>query len=145
MKALATTWQFTSSANLTVGNNTQSTTAVDMQGFEGLAVYMRTGVITAAGAGITFKLQHSDTLVGTDFVDVPADQFTGSIAAVDNDADDTVLKAGALEYLGNKRYVRAQAVGSASANGILHLMFIRHSPTSVSGPMAATFALTATT
>lgn len=133
------------SANLTVGNNTQSSALADMLGYQALEVFANTNAITAAGGGITFKLQHSDTTVAASFVDVPAGQFTGTIAAVAADADDDSLRAGSLSYLGNKRYVRAQAVGSASANGILFFVFQRAKPSSASAPVTKAFTLTAAT
>jgi hypothetical protein len=132
------------SANLTVGNNTQSTAACDMSGFESLTVVANTNTVTAFGAGITFKLQHSNTLVGTDFVDVPAAEIIGSATPVAADTDDDVLR-GTIGYVGKRRYVRAQAVGSASANAAVNFFFIRGTNSTVSAPVASTFTLTATT
>jgi hypothetical protein len=132
------------SANLTVGNNTQSTAACDMAGFESLTVVANTNTVTAFGAGISFKLQHSDTLVGTDFADATADEIIGSADAVSADTQDDVIR-GTIGYRGKKRYVRAQAVGSASANASVNFFFIRGNNSTVSAPVASTFTLTATT
>ena len=115
---------FTRAANLTVGNNTQNSALIDMQGWSALTVLVQTGVITAAGGGITFKLQHSDTTVGTDFADCTAAEVIGAALPVDDDADDNLLK-GTIGYRGNKRYVRLVAVGSASANGIVNAVYVR--------------------
>jgi hypothetical protein len=105
-------------APLTVGNNTQNAALCDRQGFEALDVAIFSNTITAAGAGITFKLQHSDTTVAGDFVDVPAGQFIDKSVAVDDDGDDN-LCLGSIGYTGNLRYVRLVATGGASTNGVV--------------------------
>jgi hypothetical protein len=132
------------SANLTVGNNSQVSALVDMQGYEALEVFCNTNTITAFGAGITFKLTHSDSTVAGTFEDVPAALFNGAITAVGADTDDDKLMPGSLNYVGNKRYVRAVATGGASTNGILHFLFIRGKPTT-SQPVPKNFTLTAAT
>jgi hypothetical protein len=132
------------SANLTVANNTQSTAACDMQGYEALTVLVNTNTVTAFGAGITFKLQESDSLVAASFTDVAAGDVIGSATAVGADTDDDVLR-GTIGYRGGKRYVRAQAVGSASANAAVNFFFIRGRNSSVIAPVTGTFTLTATT
>jgi hypothetical protein len=131
------------SANLTVGNNTQSTAACDMSGFESLTVVANTNTVTAFGAGISFKLQHSNTLVGTDFVDVPAGEIVGAADAVSADTQDDVIR-GTIGYVGKRRYVRAQAVGSASANAAVNFFFVRGTNSTVSAPVPPTFLLLAT-
>lgn len=131
------------SANLTVGNNTQVTALVDMQGFSALTALVNTNTITAFGAGITFKLQHSDSTVAGTFADCTADEVIGSVTPVGADADDDRLM-GTVGYRGNKRYVRLAAVGTASTNGILNVIFAR-SRGGASQPVAPTFALTAAT
>ena len=47
---------------------------IDRRGYSSVTVYLATDAVTDAGtaAGFTMKLQHSDTTLGTDFVDVPA-------------------------------------------------------------------------
>jgi hypothetical protein len=133
---------FVRAANLTVGNNTQNSALIDMKGWEALTVLVETGTITAAGAGITFKLQHSDTTVGSDFVDCTASEVIGSVPAVTLDSEDTIA-VGTVGYRGNKRYVRLVAVGSASANGVVHAVYVRGRPHSA--PVAAIGATTAAT
>jgi hypothetical protein len=131
------------SANLTVANNTQNTALVDMQGFNALTAIVNTGTITAAGSGITFKLQHSDTTVAGSFEDVPAGQFVGTATAVTLDTQDNVC-LGSIGYVGNKRYVRLTAVGAASSNGVVFAQFVRER-SGVSSPVAGAFTLTAAT
>lgn len=131
------------SANLTVGNNTQVTALVDMQGFSALTALVNTNTITASGAGITFKLQHSDSTVAGTFGDCTADEVIGSVTPVGADTDDDRLM-GTVGYRGNKRYVRLAAVGTASTNGVLNVIFAR-SRGGAAKPVAPTFALTAAT
>jgi hypothetical protein len=134
---------FGRSANLTVGNNTQTTALVDMQGFEALTAIVNTNTITAFGAGITFKLQHSDSTAAASFVDCTAAEVIGAVDPVASDADDDKLM-GTVGYRGNKRYVRLAAVGTASTNGVLNVIFMRSRATG-SRPVAPVFALTAAT
>ena len=134
---------FTRAANLTVGNNTQNSALIDMQGWAALTVLVQTGAITAAGAGITFKLQHSDTTAAADFVDCSAAEVIGAAAPVDDDGDDNLLK-GTIGYRGNKRYVRLVAVGSASANGVVNAVYVRGRSTTTR-PVVAIGATTAAT
>jgi hypothetical protein len=137
--------QVARSANLTVGNNVQVTALVDMRGFKGLTAYVDTQTITAAGAGIAFKLQHSNSTVAGTFVDVPAAQVLGAIDPVEDDADDDKLMPGSLGYVGKLRYVRLVATGGASTNGVLKAIFVRSKNDNVTAPLASVFALTAAT
>lgn len=77
-------------------------TTVDTKGFESAMMAVNVGAIASAG-DVTLKLQHSDTDVDGDFVDVPATQLQGSVPATLEAA--TTYKQG---YLGDKRYVRAK-------------------------------------
>jgi len=133
------------SANLTVGNNAQNSALVDMKGYQGLEVFANTNTVTAAGAGISFKLQHSDSTAAGTFVDVPAAQVSGAIANITLDTEDDMLGSGSINYLGNRRYVRAVATGGASTNGVLFFIFQRGAPSSASQPVAKNFTLTAAT
>jgi hypothetical protein len=133
---------FTRAANLTVGNNTQNSALIDMKGWEALTVVIATGVVTAAGAGISFKLQHSDSTVGSTFEDVPAGEVIGSATAVSEDTDDNLIM-GTIGYRGARRYMRAVAVGSASANALVYAIFVRGR--AASSPVVAVGSTTAAT
>jgi hypothetical protein len=133
------------SANLTVGNNSQNSALVDMQGYQGLEVWANTNTVTAAGAGIAFKLQHSNSTAAGTFVDVPAALRSGAIANVTLDTEDDMFPAGSINYLGNLRYVRAVATGGASTNAVLFFVFERGAPSSASQPVTKNFTLTAAT
>ena len=77
---------------------------------------------TLAGTGgFTIKLQHSDTLVGTDFADVPAAQVLGTAPVVDDNGDDNII-AGGLGYVGAKRYVRAVLTGTANTDAVAFIV-----------------------
>lgn len=133
---------FTRAANLTVGNNTQNSALIDMKGWESLTVVCHTGAVTASGADINFKLQHSDSTATGTFVDCTADEVIGAADPVDDDADDNKIK-GTIGYRGNKRYVRLVAVGSTSANAVVFAVYVRGR--AHSRPVASVGATTAAT
>ena len=116
--------------------------AVDVRGFGGLGVYMQTGTVTVAGtAGFSARIQHSDTLVGTDFVDVPAAEREGSIAAVTADASDNITAAGGITYLGSKRYVRTVFTGTTNTNAVAQALYVLGKPhRAPTTPVGATLA-----
>jgi hypothetical protein len=136
-------FNFTRAANLTVGNNTQNSALIDTQGWEGLTVVVHTATVTASGADITFKLQHSDTTAAADFVDCTAAEVIGAADPVDDNGDDNMIK-GTIGYRGNKRYVRLVAVGSASANAVVFAEYVR-SRSGTTRPVPAVGATTAAT
>lgn len=74
--------------------------AIDLQGFDAAAVLINTGAIAGAG-NFTPKLQESDTTTAGDFTDVAATDLIGAFPAVL--AASTAYKVG---YVGRKRYVR---------------------------------------
>jgi len=92
---------------------------IDTIGFGRVAFVLATGAIVSAG-DFGAKVQHSDTTVDGDFVDVPAGFF-------DTNAPATLAAASAykLGYRGTKRYVRlayTKAGGTSialSANAVL--------------------------
>lgn len=79
---------------------TNTSAAIDLQGFESAAVIINTGAIVSAG-DFTAKLQESDTTTSGDFTDVVAANLVGSFPA--SLVADSVVKVG---YVGNKRYLR---------------------------------------
>jgi hypothetical protein len=134
---------FTRAANLTVGNNVQNSALIDMKGWSALTVLVEAETITAAGAGITFKLQHSNSTVAGTFEDCTAAEVIGAASAVTVDADDDKLM-GTIGYRGNRRYVRLVATGGASTNGVVHAVFVRGRATT-SSPVASIGTTTAAT
>lgn len=93
---------------------TNTSAAVDLASFNSAALIINTGAIVAAG-DFGIKLQHSDETGGGTFVDVPADQVSGTIPAT-LEAD----KAYKIGYAGWNRYVRtvvSKAGGTSIALG----------------------------
>lgn len=142
----------TQGANQTLsGTTANGSAAIDMQGYEALTVYLQTGTVTDAGAaaGFTAVIQHSDTLVGTDFVTCTADQLIANSAgattiAVTSDDDDDITKGG-VGYRGGKRYVRVLVTGTTGTNAVVRALFLRGKPSSTSAPVATVGATSATT
>jgi hypothetical protein len=97
---------------------------VDMKGWESLTVAAHMGAIANAGAGVTFKLQHSDAVGTGTFTDCADSEVIGSIPAISN-ANQANLTRGTIGYRGNKRYVRLVATGSASADASVIPVYIQ--------------------
>lgn len=103
---------------------TNTSAAIDLQGFESAAVIINTGAIVSAG-DFTAKLQESDTTTGGDFTDVVAANLVGSFPA--SLVADSVVKVG---YVGSKRYLRTvitQNSGTSIAAGAVILKGDAHS------------------
>ena len=79
---------------------TNTSAAIDLQGFESAAVVINTGAIVSSG-DFTAKLQESDTTTSGDFADVAAADLVGTFPA--SLEADSVVKIG---YLGDKRFLR---------------------------------------
>lgn len=103
---------------------TNTSAAIDLQGFESAAVIINTGAIVSAG-DFTAKLQESDTTTGGDFTDVVAANLVGSFPA--SLVADSVVKVG---YVGSKRYLRTVITknsGTSIAAGAVILKGDAHS------------------
>jgi hypothetical protein len=122
--------QISRGANQTLSGATPNNSrAFDIQGFGSASFYLGTNTSTAAGTdGFTMKLQHSDTLVGADFADVPAALVRGTAPVSTDNADDDIIIPGGLGYLGKKRYVRAVVTGSANTNAVVQVWCLRGRP-----------------
>jgi hypothetical protein len=130
MRDLISNNNMTRGALQTLSGTTPNNSAlIDMQGFAGLTAYLLTGTITDAGdaAGFTMKLQHSDSVVGTSFVDVPADELIGANVSVTLDTQDDLV-VGGIGYAGKNRYVRAVFTGTTGTNAIVSVLFHRGKP-----------------
>lgn len=103
---------------------TNTSAAIDLQGFESAAVIINTGAIVSAG-DFTAKLQESDTTTGGDFTDVVAANLVGSFPA--SLVADSIVKVG---YVGSKRYLRTVITknsGTSIAAGAVILKGDAHS------------------
>jgi hypothetical protein len=121
-------------------NNSQ---AFDVQGFSRARFTLQTNTVTAAGtAGFTFKLQHSDSLVGSSFADVPAAERLGTAPTIESNDDDDII-GGSVAYIGNKRYVRAVVTGTTNTNAVVHMRAVLTTPArAVVAPVGTALATT---
>jgi hypothetical protein len=134
------------------GTTPNNSALIDMQGFEALTVYLETGTVTDAGtaAGFTMKLQESDSTATGTFTDVaaanilPAKGATATTVSVTADGANGLL-AGALGYVGGKRYVRAVFTGTSGTDATVQILALRGKPSSTSAPVTAIGATTAAT
>jgi hypothetical protein len=134
------------------GTTPNNSALFDTRGYGSLTVALITGTVTDAGAaaGFTLKLQESDTTVAGDFTDVaaadilPAKSATATTISVTTDGANGII-AGALGYVGNKRYVRAVITGTAGTNATVQVKGLLGHPSSASRPVAAIGATTAAT
>ena len=79
---------------------TNTSSAIDLQGYGAALLVIATGAIVSAG-DYTAKLQESDTTTGGDFTDVAAADLLGSFSTTL--AENSVERIG---YVGSKRYLR---------------------------------------
>lgn len=134
------------------GTTPNNSALFDTRGYGSLRVSLLTGTVTDAGtaAGFTLKLQESDTTVAGDFTDVaaqdiqPARGATATTITVTTDGANGI-SAGALGYVGNKRYVRAVITGTAGTNATVQVIGLLGHPSSASAPVAAIGATVAAT
>lgn len=146
MQDILSDLNLTLGANQTLSGVTPNNSAlIDMLGYQALTAYLMTGTVTDAGdaLGFTMKLQHSDSTVAATFVDVPADNVSGTVTVTSDTADN--IAAGGVRYVGNRRYVRAVITGTTGTNAVVSVLFLRGKPSSASGPVATIGATTAAT
>jgi hypothetical protein len=101
------------------GTTPNASSWLDTLGFDAATIEVWTNTVTDAGtaAGFTATLQHSDLITAVSAVDVPAAETVGGVntVTVTSDDADNVL-AGSIGYLGNKRYIRVNYVGTSGTN-----------------------------
>ena len=100
------------------GTTPNASAWLDTRGFDENSIEVLTNTVTVAGvAGFTATLQHSDLLTDVSAVAVPAIETVNGVntVTVTSDAADNVI-AGAIGYLGNKRYIRVNYVGTSGTN-----------------------------
>jgi hypothetical protein len=113
------------------GTTPGATSWVDAREFDAVTLILATDTVTDAGAtaGFTFTVQHSDTTVAGDAAAiVAADSVNGAISlSVTADADDNKL-IGGIGYIGSKRYVRMNGVGTAGTDATVKVYGILNKP-----------------
>lgn len=121
-----------------------NTNLVDLQNYESATLAVATGTVTTAGV-ITFRLQESDSTLGSSFTDVAASDLIGNPAdlTVNADNQDDVMR-GTLGYIGTRRYLRAVITGNASTSGaaVLGLWVLGHADVNPPPAVAANIAAT---
>lgn len=102
--------------NLTLSGTTPAASSwVDMRGFDTCTLVVIANTVTDAGtsAGFTLTAQHSDLTTAASAAAIGAADAIGGTTAVtvtSDTADNT--NAGGVGYIGSKRYVRFNAVGT---------------------------------
>lgn len=118
----------------------------DTRGFDSCLIVVLTNTVTDAGAaaGITVEIQESDTTAAADATAVGDDELEGleSALSVLLDTSDNVIM-GAIAYLGDARYVRANYTGTSGTDaGVRTIAVLGHAhigpPTLVGTSVAAT-------
>lgn len=119
-----------------------ATSWVDTRGYDSCTLVVTTDTVTDAGTadGFTLTVQHSDsTAASSAAAIVAADSVTGAISlAVTADADDNKL-IGGIGYVGNKRYIRVNGVGTTGTDATFKV----HAVLGMPARAPATFAGTA--
>lgn len=116
---------------------------LDTKGFESAEILVVIGALTGVDGSnhFQFKLQESDSVVGTSFTDVDAKDILGAFTKVDAATEDSTIQR--VGYKGTKRYVRVDIneTGTISA-GILAVVGIlgngRSVPSADVAPASAT-------
>ena len=117
---------------LTLSGTTPGASAwVDTRGYDDVLILLSTNTVTDAGtaAGFTGTAQHSDlTTAASAAAIVAADAPDGVISVtVTADADDN-KDIGGVAYVGAKRYVRLNLVGTAGTDAVVVVRAILGKP-----------------
>ena len=93
---------------------------VDLLGYDSATIEIMTETVTDAGtaAGFTGTVQEADDTLAasaTDILPVSSVDQTTVATTVTADTADNII-AGAIGYIGNKRYIRVNFVGSTGTN-----------------------------
>jgi len=108
-----------------------ATSWVDTREFDAVTLVLVTQTVTDAGtaSGFTFTAQHSDlTTAASAAAIVAADAINGTIAlTVTADADDDKV-IGGIGYVGSKRYVRLNGVGTTGTDATVKVLAILNKP-----------------
>jgi hypothetical protein len=101
---------------------------VDVTDYQAATFLLQTATVTVAGTGgFGVRLQHSNSLTGSSFEDVPADEMLGAALSVTSDAADNV-PVGSIGYRGGRSYVRAVGLGTTNTNAVIQGMWVLQKP-----------------
>lgn len=98
---------------------------IDLKGFNAATIVLTNGVVTDAGtaAGYTATAQHGDTTAASGAAAiVAADSVDGSTISITTllDTEDNLV-VGQVGYVGAKRYLRLNIVGTTGTNAIVSI------------------------
>lgn len=113
------------------GTTPGATSWVDTREFDAATLVLVTQTVTDAGtsAGFTFTAQHSDlTTAASAAAIAAADAINGTISlTVTADADDDKV-IGGIGYVGSKRYLRLNGVGTTGTDAVVKVLAILNKP-----------------
>ena len=101
---------------------TNTSAAIDLLGFDSVAVVINTGAIVSSG-DFTATIEESDTTTGGDFTTVAAADLIGTLPA--SLAASTVYKVG---YIGTKRYVRTVIAKNSGTSIAASALVVKGNP-----------------
>ncbi len=132
MRDLISNTQVVHLGNVTVSGTTPATSAyADLRGFNGATIMVVNNTVTDAGtaAGYTITLQESEDTDGASASTVATtDTVNGAntIAVTSDDADDSI--AGAIGYIGSKRYTGITVTGTTGSDADISVYAILGKP-----------------
>lgn len=113
------------------GTTAAASSWADLRGYDAATLVLKTNTVTDAGtaAGFTVTAQHSATTAAADAAAiVAADTMDGTISfTVTADTDDDKL-IGGVGYIGSKRYIRFNAVGTTGTDAKVDVYAILGDP-----------------
>ena len=113
------------------GTTPGATSWVDTREFDAATLVLVTQTVTDAGtsAGFTFTAQHSDLTTAASAASiVAADAINGTISlTVTADGDDDKV-IGGIGYVGSKRYLRLNGVGTTGTDAVVKVLAILNKP-----------------
>lgn len=113
------------------GTTPGATSWVDTREFDAATLVLVTQTVTDAGtaSGFTFTAQHSDlTTAASAAAIAAADAINGTISlTVTDDADDDKV-IGGIGYVGSKRYLRLNGVGTTGTDAVVKVLAILNKP-----------------
>lgn len=148
MRDILSDMQVVHLGTLTLSGTTPAASAwADLSGFDGATLMVVNNTVTDAGtaAGFTLTMQHGDTTAASGAADIAVtDSVDGATVAVTvtSDTADNVI-GGALGYVGKKRYIRFNAVGTTLTDASVSIVAIlgkpaRRKTTAIGTKVAAT-------
>ncbi len=104
------------------GTTPNASAWLDTRNFGGATIEVWTNTVTDAGtaSGFTGTLQESDLTTAVSATDVATTDCVGGVntVTVTSDASDNII-AGKIGYLGSKRYIRINYVGTAATDAVV--------------------------